>query len=77
MLVITVETRVRARDFKLSWSKAEYMQCNFSTNEITRGTIKLQEKEIASSIYFKYIGSIFKSSENTEQDVTHRIQCGW
>ena len=38
---------------------------------------QISQKEIASSIYFKYIGSIFKSSENTEQDVTHRIQCGW
>ena len=39
--------------------------------------INLEEKEIASSGRFKYLKSIFQSSEDIQQDVTHRIKCGW
>lgn len=53
---------LKSRDIKLSWSNNEYMECNYSTNEITRGTIKLEEKEIAPSVCFKYLEYIFQSN---------------
>ena len=40
-----------------------------------RGIIKLKEKEIPSSGYFKYLGSIFQRSVHPTR-VTHRIKCG-
>ena len=68
---------MESRGFKLSRNKTEYMECNFSTNEITRNTIKLEEKEIDSSRCFKYLGFIFQSNGNIQQDVTHRMKGGW
>lgn len=57
-----METRVKeSRKFKLSPSKVEYMKCNFSLNDIRRGAVKLQEKEIASCGCFKYLGSILRA----------------
>ena len=40
-------------------------------------TIKLEEKGITPSGYFKYLRSIFQSNRDIQQDVTHRIRCGW
>ena len=40
---------LESRGFKLRQSKADYMKCNFSTYVITRNTIKLETKEIAST----------------------------
>ena len=36
---------MESRGYKLSMSKTEYMKCKFSTNEIMRGTIKIEEKK--------------------------------
>ena len=68
---------LKSRSFELSRSKIEYMECNFNTSEITRDTIKLEEKEIASSGCFKYLESIFQSSGDIQQDVTYRMKCEW
>ena len=51
-------------------------KCNISTNAIAKGTMKLEEKDIATNEYFKYFGFIFQSSGDIQQDVTHKIKCG-
>ena len=51
------------------------MKCNFSTNEITRDTIELEEKEITPSRCFKYVGSILQSNKDIQQNLTYRIKC--
>ena len=40
-----------------------------------RVAIMLEEKEIALDRCFKFLRSIFKSSGDTQQDVTNRIKC--
>ena len=57
-------TRVRVTSFKIKLEQEKYMKCNFSTNLIMRGIIKIKEKEIASSGCFKYLESTFQSSDN-------------
>ena len=39
--------------------------------------INLEEKEIASSGCFIYVGSTFQSCVDIQQYETHKIKCGW
>ena len=55
-----METIVGLTRFKLNQSKTTYIKCNFSTNDITRDTILVEEKEIALSGFFKYFGPYFR-----------------
>ena len=68
---------LESRGFKWSRSKIEYVECNFSTNEITRNTIELEEKEIAPCECLKYLVFIFQNSGDIQQDVTNGCKCGW
>ena len=61
-----METRVRDTRFQISQTK--HREYNFSTNEITIGTIKL-EYENGSSECFENLGSIFHR-QDIQQDVS-------
>ena len=70
--------RLESRGFKLSRSKTEYMECSFnSEGDSNRNAVVLEDKELPPSRYFKYLGSMFQSNGDIDQDVAHRIQCGW
>ena len=65
------------RGFKLSRNKNEYVEGVFRTNEITRCTIKFEEKKIVPNGSLKYLGSIFQKSGDIQQNMTRRTKDGW
>ena len=69
---------LEARGFKLSKSKTEYMECRFSKQRSSDGSVvKLGEQEIPVDDCFKYLGSIIQKYGEIDGDVNHRIKVGW
>jgi hypothetical protein len=69
---------LEARGFKLSKSKTEYMECRFSKQRSSDGSVvKLGEHEIPVDDSFKYLGSIIQKYGEIDGDVNHRIKVGW
>ncbi|KAK7258655.1 hypothetical protein RIF29_24237 [Crotalaria pallida] len=64
--------------FRISRSKTEYMECNFSKRHVglTR-EVKVGEHVLAQVPKFKYLGSILQQDAEIEGDVNLRIQAGW
>jgi len=69
---------LEAYGFRLSRSKTEHMECNFSKRRI-RFTLKMKVGDhiIPQVTWFKYLGSIVQNDGEIEADVSHRIQAGW
>jgi len=69
---------LEAYGFRLSRSKTEYMECNFS-KRISRSTleVKFGDHIIPQVTRFKYLGSIVQNDGEIEADVSYRIQAGW
>ena len=54
------------------------MRCIFSGDEQHDGRdVTMGEDVVASSIKFKYLGSIIQSDGEIDGDVIHHIQAGW
>jgi hypothetical protein len=69
---------LEAYGFRLSRSKKEYMECNFSGRR-SRSTleVKVGDHIIPQVTQFKYLESIVQNDGEIEADVSHRIQAGW
>ncbi|KAH0470061.1 hypothetical protein IEQ34_001619 [Dendrobium chrysotoxum] len=69
--------QVESKGFRLSRSKTEYMECNFSSNRPSEGIVTLGDQVINKSTRFRYLGSIVQSDGEIDGDVSSRIQVGW
>ncbi|KAH0461367.1 hypothetical protein IEQ34_008942 [Dendrobium chrysotoxum] len=69
--------QVESKGFRLSRSKTEYMECNFSSNRPSEGIVTLGDQVINKSTRFRYLGSIVQSDGEIDGDVISRIQVGW
>ena len=90
-IVLVDETRARvnaklvlwrqtleSRDFKLSRSKMEYMECKFSKQRIRDYSIVvLNWQEIPMTSQFRYLGFIIQKDDEISSDINHKIQVGW
>nr|XP_009606638.1 uncharacterized protein LOC104100961 [Nicotiana tomentosiformis] len=64
------------KDFKLSMTKIEYLECKFSVGiQEAKMDVKLDTQVIPERDSFKYLGSIIQSNGEIDEDVTHRM--GW
>ncbi|KAH0435157.1 hypothetical protein IEQ34_026682 [Dendrobium chrysotoxum] len=68
---------LESKGFRLSRSKTEYMECNFSSNRPSKGIVTLGDRVINKSTRFRYLGSIVQSDGEIDGDVISRIQVGW
>ncbi|KAL6526475.1 hypothetical protein OROGR_015565 [Orobanche gracilis] len=69
---------LEARDFRLSRSKTEYMECRFSDNSDREAEmITFDGKVVHGSTFFRYLGSIIQKDGELDGDVAHRIKTGW
>jgi len=69
---------LEAYGFRLSRSKTEYMECNFSKRRSgSTLEVKVGDHIIPQVTRFKYLGSIVQNDGEIEADVNHRIQVGW
>jgi len=73
-----MEASLRSVCFRLSRSKTEYMECNFSGRR-SRSTleVKVGDHIIPQVTRFKYLGSLVQNDGEIEAYVSHRIQAGW
>ena len=69
---------LEAYGFRLSRSKTEYMECNFSKRRSgSTLEVKVGDHIIPQVTRFRYLGSIVQNDGEIEADVHHRIQAGW
>ncbi|KAH0469003.1 hypothetical protein IEQ34_002235 [Dendrobium chrysotoxum] len=68
---------LESKGFRLSRSKTEYMECNFSSNRPSEGIMTLGDQVINKSTCFRYLGSIVQSDGEIDGDIINRIQVGW
>ncbi|XP_070003418.1 uncharacterized protein [Nicotiana sylvestris] len=69
---------LESKDFKLSRSKTEYLECKFSaeSREVGRDA-RLGSQVIPKRDSFKYLGSMIQGDGEIDEDVTHRIGVSW
>ncbi|KAI0511545.1 hypothetical protein KFK09_012175 [Dendrobium nobile] len=68
---------LESKSFRLSRSKTEYIECNFSSNKPSEGIVTLGDQVINKSTRFRYLGSIVQSDGEIDRDIISRIQVGW
>ncbi|KAI0497081.1 hypothetical protein KFK09_023409 [Dendrobium nobile] len=68
---------LESKGFRLSRSKTEYMECNFSSNRPSEGIVTLRDQVINKSTRFRYLGSVVQSDGEIDEDIISRIHVGW
>ena len=67
-----------SKGFKISHTKTEYMDCNFSGHiERAETTVIIEDHEIPQSDSFRYLGFINSKDGEIDEDVEHKIKAGW
>jgi len=74
----TLRQALKVYGLRLSISKTEYMECNFSKRR-SRSTLEVKAGDhiIPQVTRFKYLRSIVQNNREIEADVSHRIQARW
>nr|XP_016473004.1 PREDICTED: uncharacterized protein LOC107794959 [Nicotiana tabacum] len=69
---------LESKDFKLSRTKTEYVECKFSDvmGEVDV-EVRLDSQVILKRESFKYSGSIIQGDGEIDEDITRRIRVGW
>ncbi|XP_060170638.1 uncharacterized protein LOC132601573 [Lycium barbarum] len=69
---------LESKGFKLSRTKIEYLECNFSdVSQVKDEDVQLHTQFIPKKESFKYLGSIIQGTGEIDDDVTHRIGARW
>jgi hypothetical protein len=68
---------LKAKGFRLSRSKTEYMMCNFSATTQEEGGVRLDGQVVPKKDTFCYLGSTLQKNGDIYEDVSHRIKAGW
>jgi len=68
------------KGLRINRSKTEYIEYKFEKKEQvnkTRSGMTIDGDEIKEVECFKYLGSFGQKNEGFDEDVKHRIRCGW
>jgi hypothetical protein len=68
---------LKAKGFRLSMSKMEYMEYDFSATTQEEGDVRLDGQVILKKDTFRYLGSILQKDGDIDEDVSHKIKAGW
>jgi hypothetical protein len=68
---------LKAKGFRLSRSKTEYMKCDFSFTTQEEGDVRLNGQVVPKKDTFHYLGSMLQKNGDIDEDVSHRIKVGW
>jgi hypothetical protein len=68
----TLETK----DFRLSWSKIEYMKCDFNATTQEEGDVRLDGHVVPKKDTFRYLRLMLRKDGDIDEDVSHRIKVG-
>jgi hypothetical protein len=64
----------KAKGFRLSRSKIEYMKCDFSATTQEEGDVRHDGQVLAKKDTFRYLGSMLQKNGDIDEDVSHRIK---
>jgi len=67
---------LKARGFRLSRSKTEYLHCCFSEMREEGGEVTLDGRQISKVDKFKYLGSIIQQNGDVDEDINQCIRVG-
>jgi hypothetical protein len=65
------------KGFRLSRSKTEYMQCDFSATTQEEGDVRLDGQVVPKKDTFRYLGSMLQKDGDIDEDLSHRIKVDW
>ena len=70
-------TFLEGRGWRISRTKIEYLQCNFSGTQLI-GELEVTKGEgvAACTTEFGYLGSVIHSNGEIDEDINYRIQAG-
>nr|XP_016497334.1 PREDICTED: uncharacterized protein LOC107816161 [Nicotiana tabacum] len=69
---------LESKDFKLSRTKTEYMECKFNVASHEADVeMRIDTQVIPWLRSFKYLGSIIQGNRKIDDDVTHHNEAGW
>jgi hypothetical protein len=68
---------LKAKDFRLSRSKMEYMKCDFSATTQEERDVRLDGQVVSKKDTFRYLGSMLQKDGYIDEDVSHRNKAGW
>jgi hypothetical protein len=68
---------LKAKGFRLSRSKTDYMKCDFSATRQEEGDVRLNGQVVPKKDTFRYLGSMLQKNGDIDEDVSHRIKAGW
>jgi hypothetical protein len=68
---------LKAKGFRLSSSKTEYMKCDFSATTQEEGDVRLDGQVVPKKDIFRYLGSMLQKDGDIDEDLSHRINAGW
>ncbi|KAJ7957676.1 Retrovirus-related Pol polyprotein LINE-1 [Quillaja saponaria] len=68
---------LESKGLRLSRTKTEYMECNFSETRGGPNDIILDDQTIPTKDVFKYLGSFIQKDGAIEHNVNHRIKTRW
>jgi len=69
---------LKAKGFRLSRSKIEYLHCHFSAEEGGVANERAIEGAVIPRVErFKYLGSIIHEDRETDKDINQQIKSGW
>jgi hypothetical protein len=68
---------LKAKGFRLSISKTEYMKCDFSATTQVEGDVRLDGQVVPKKDTFRYLRSMLQKNGYIDEDVSHKIKAGW
>jgi hypothetical protein len=68
---------LKAKGFRLSRSKIEYMKYDFSATTQEKGNDRLDGQVVPKKDTFCYLGSILQKDGDINEDISNRIKAGW
>jgi hypothetical protein len=68
---------LKAKGFRISRAKKEYIKCDFSATIQEEGDVRLDGQVVSKKDTFRYLGSMPQKNGDIDEDVSHRIKAGW
>jgi hypothetical protein len=68
---------LKARGFRLSRHKTEYMKCDFSATTQEEGDVRVDGQVVPKKDTFRYLGSMLQKDGDIDEDLSHRIKANW
>jgi hypothetical protein len=66
-----------SKGFRLNRVETEYIRHDFYTTTPKEGDFNLESQVVRRKVTFQYLESMVHTTENIDEDISHRIKAGW